>query len=339
MRIIFFLLCLLPAQALFGQAKPNFFPEDISHEVLEIRCYCKPGVRNKSRAKGLEISYTWLGGGTFREEEGILTPPLTEYGHWQRIDFDIKAPVINKDHLKVLLGYKHHTESFAINTLGADFTETFRELGATNLKNNNLSLIVSKPLNETKYLAFRVVYALNGNYSGLFGFGNEYAVYKALGLFGIKSSEDFEWGFGASFSRTFRRASILPFLLYNRNFGNRWGVESVFPAYIYLRHNLKPGTILLLGTEYNSDSYRMKVNVPNNDELDYALNHSEIIGTVQLEQQISPWVWANAKVGFQMNFRTDFESKALTTTPFNVEPTNGLFLQFGVFISPPDKYF
>lgn len=340
MKFILSIVCLLLGQTIFSQTKPAFFPEDISTNGDNIQCYCKPGTRNKSRSKGIKFSYSFLGNGTFKDEDGSIMAPFSEYKRWQSLKFGIKIPIVNKEKLKILLGYKHYAESFSINFLGADFSETFQELGATDLTQTSVGLIVTKPLNETKYLAFRFRYSANGNYSNKFlNVERDYSVYKALVLLGIKRSEDFEWGIGINVSNSFRGTSILPFLLYNRNFGKHWGIESIFPANIYGRYNLKPTTILLFGAEYSSNSYRMKVNTLNNETLDYGLNHSEIIGMLRLEQQITPWVWTNLKVGYQTNFSTDFESKSATTTSFQVEPSSRLFLQVGLFISPPDKFF
>ncbi|MBK8501527.1 MAG: hypothetical protein IPL46_04570 [Saprospiraceae bacterium] len=91
---------------IFAQAKPSFFPEDISPDGISVRCFCKPGVINKSRTKGLEISYTWLGAGTFADEQGNFSAPLSRYKNWLQLEFDFKVPVINKEHLKILFGYK-----------------------------------------------------------------------------------------------------------------------------------------------------------------------------------------------------------------------------------------
>lgn len=329
----------LAISPLFSQVKPAFFPEEITQEGVEVRCYCKPGIRNKSRSKGLDISYTWLGNGVFRPEEEANTvmPPLTRYKNWEQVEVDLKAPVVNSAGFKLILCYKYRTESFEINRLGADFSETFRELGANNLKNNSLTAILTKPLNETKYLALRLRYTANGNYEGIMSFKSKYSIYKAMAFYGVKPNEDFEWGFGLGLNHSFRRTTILPYVLYNRNFSPRWGIESALPGYVFARWNLRPGSIFLFGVEYNSESYRLDVILPNDLQRNYAMNHSELIGLCRLEQQFAPWIWGNLKMGYQMNFSTDFMERSAATIPFQVEPSDGIFFQVGIFISPPDE--
>lgn len=338
MKFILAIAMLFFTQSLTSQVKPDFFPEDISHDGLGVRCFCKPGTRDKSRSKGLVLSYTLLGKGVFEDEDNSVTAPYTEYSSWKRFEVGMKIPIINKERFKALIGFKYESESFNIDRFGSDFEVTFREVDASNLKKNGVSLLFTHPLSETKYLAMRLGYSANGNYEGLLDFNKDYAVYKSLLILGVKPTEDFEWGIGLSYSSSFRKTSTFPFLIYNRNFNRKWGVESVFPANVYLRYNFKPSTIFLMGVAYNSDSYRLIVITPVDDRFDYGLNHSEIMGVLRLEQQIAPWVWASAKLGYQTNFSTDFEVNDLSTTPFKVEPTSGLFFQLGLFLSPPDGF-
>lgn len=336
MRQLLTLIALLLVESLFAQVKPDIFPEDVSVETIPIRCFCKPGVRNKSRSKGMEIAYTSMGDGTFNDEEGSLSGNPSQFSRWSKFEFDLKAPVINRDRFKFLLGYKYTSEVFRLGRFGPDYTDTFKSLDETTLKGNSLSAIVTTPLNATKYLGFRLRYSAKGDFGGLMNFEERYAVYKALMVFGIKKNEDFEWGVGLNFSKSFRRTNILPFIIYNRNFLNSWGIETAFPGYFFGRYNLNQSSIMLFGMEYGSDSYRMDVTTTTGDVLDYALNHSELLFLLRLEQRFAPWVWGNLRFGYQMNFSTDFESKALNTTEFMVDPSNGLFFEIGVFISPPD---
>ncbi len=340
MKFKLLLILIFTTEAIFAQLKPDFLPEDIGTPGGQIvRCFCKPGVRNKSRSKGLEIAYTTRGKGTFGDEENNISRPYTDFSNWSKFEVDLKGPVLNKEKFKFLLGYKYTGENFNMSRIGADFPESFQRLNDVTLKTSNISAIVTKPLNEKNYLAFRFRYSANGDYDGILSFDKRYAIYKAMGIFGIKIDEDFEWGIGINYSKSFRRANYLPFVVFNRTFYNGWGIEAAFPGYVFGRYNLSPRTIFLLGTEYTSDSYRIEVPLDDDTSLDYALNHSEVLFLLRWEQQIVPWIWTNVRAGFQMNFSTDFETKANETTTFLVDPSNSPFLEIGIFISPPDGAF
>lgn len=302
-----------------------------------VRCFCKPGVKNKSRSKGLELSYITRGSGTLENQGNQISEPFTTYDNWTKFEFDLKAPIINSSSFKLLVGYKYTSEKLNINNIGNDFSEIFNFLKNENLKSSNFSAIVTKPLNEKNYIAFRMRYTANGNYNGIFNFENENAIYKAMGVFGIKKREDFEWGIGINFSKSFRRTNVLPFIIYNRTFVNNWGIEAAFPGYLYMRYNYSPKSIFLMGTEYASDSYRVDGLELNNDPMDYAFNHSEILFLFRWEQKIVPWVWGNLRAGYQLNFSSDMEAKNSRTTAFQFDSTDTPFFEIGIFISPPNS--
>ena len=273
MKYTFIFLMFMLANPLSAQLKPDFLPEDVGTPGGQIvRCYCKPGVRNKSRSKGLEIAYTNMGKGTFTDEENSVTQPYTEFDNRYKYEVDLKGPILNKEGFKFLMGYKYEAEYFNISSVGKDYPETFQYLDKTTLKSGNISAIITKPINEKHYLAFRFRYTANGDFSGIMDFSQRYAIYKGMGVFGIKVHDDFEWGVGVNYSKSFRRSNILPFVVYNRTFVNDWGIEIAFPGYMYGRYNKSEKTIFLFGTEYTSDSYRIAVPMGSEPDLDYALN-------------------------------------------------------------------
>ena len=324
---------------LIGQVKPSFFPEDfITNEALKARCYCSPGVKNKSMSRGAAISYNWLNRGTFNEQDYSFTDDLSRYNKFQNFKIKLKAPIILKDNFKLLIGYSYFSEFFDFQNIGTDFNYVFNELNNQSLKSNSLSLIISKPLNETRYLAFRFKYSASGDYENLFSFESQYAIYKFAGFYGIKPHENLEWGIGLGVSKSFRRNNILPFILFNKNFNKKWGIEAVFPGLIFGRYNLNTSNIFLFGAEYNSESYR----IDSDNELPlqqfaYAYNHSEIKTSIRYEHRFTPWVWGAIKTGYQFNFSSDFETKNEIVADFNANPTGALFLNLSIFISPPNK--
>ncbi len=338
MKYSFFLIFSFFSVSLIGQIKPEFFPEEVLTSENQIKCYCKPGVRNKSRSKGLLVSYRWLGASTFDPEDNSFTEPLSKYTRLQNITVDFKAPILNMDNLKLLAGYKYNAEYFDFKRFGEDFNKVFQELDNEQFKSNSLSMILSKPLDETRYLAFRFRYSTNGDYDNFISFKSKYSIYKLLGIYAMKPNEDFEWGIGLNISKSFRRTNILPFVVINKNFNEKWGIESALPGFIFIRHNLDINNILLGGVEYGSQSYRFDFRSSIDETISYDYNHSEIITSIQLEHQLAPWFWANLKTGYQLNFSSDFEGKSDFSPTFNAEPSNAFYFKIGIFLSPPDHF-
>lgn len=338
MKHLLCILLLLFGNSTYSQVKPDLFPEDLLENDLETRCYCSPGIYNKSKSRGIVFTYGWMNGGTFNEQDTAFTNQLSKYNRLESLEFKLKAPLILKDNFKLLVGYQHFSEKFNFKNIGGDFTPVFRELNNQRLRSNSLSLIVSKPIDENKYLAFRFKYTSSGDYNSYFSFNSKYAIYKFLGLYAFKPNEDLEWGIGLALSKSFRRNNILPFILYNKNFNKHWGIEALLPGMIFGRYNFNQSNIFLFGAEYNSESFRIDINENSNPTpLDYAYNHSEIILSGEWERRFSPWFWGSIKAGYQFNFSSEFKEKDLFTQGFNTNPTGAPFFNLSIFISPPKE--
>ncbi len=336
MKYIVTLFCSILSLVLTAQIQPNFFPEDIPAAGVEQMCFCKPGVSNKSKSRGLELSYTWNGGSDFISEEDELRS-LSNFNHLQNIKFSVRVPVLYKGNFNLLIGYKYLSDFYDFSQIGNDFSSAFEAMDSKALKSNSFDVIMTKSLDETRYVAARFGYSINGNYDEWARFDSKFSIYKFLALYAIKPNESFEWGFGLTGSTSFRRSSFVPFLIYNKTYNEKWGIESIFPGYIYGRYNVSPSDIILFGTEYSSRSYRLEIDRPMGGNIDYALNQSGIILSAQLDHQFSPWVWASAKAGYRFNLDSEFLGKNDQTLTFDADVSDAPFIQIGIFITPPDN--
>ena len=150
-----------------------------------------------------------------------------------------------------------------------------------------------------------------------------------------KPNDDLEWGVGAYFSKNFRNSILLPLFIYNRNFSPNWGIESVLPAYIFGRYNWGAKQLLLFGTEYLGKSFRLRSEENSPNRLDYAYNQAAVLFSLRLERQIVPWVWTAVKCGYAINFSNSFDSRNIQYPSFDINPPNGIFFSFSLFLSPP----
>lgn len=324
--------------SIFSQDKPIFLPEDIESSTLEVTCLCKPGVPNKSRSRGLEISFLHNAKTSLGEEDGFpLTKPLSELT-LQQLTLKLRFPVINREGFKFLVGALYRPEHYDFSRVGADYESTFRYLDNRNLHSSGFEGLLSKSWNEKFYSSFRIRLLYNGDYSGIINMNSRYAIYTISGIFGIKKQANKEWGVGLNFSHSFRRTIALPFILYNHTFNDKWGLETVLPAMIVGRYNASEASILLLGLRYNSRSYSIETEDDLNPQI-FNLNHSEARAALTLEQRVHPWVWLEITTGLQYNFSTDFIAKDNAEASFQVEPGTAPYFRIGIFISPPNTFF
>lgn len=328
-------LCLSDLNA---QNRPIILPEDIESTSLTPTRFRNKNVRNKSRSRGLDLSYTRVLGGTVNGEEMALQDPLSETDLLDNISFKIKVPFYNGKKLKLLFGYRYQSEKYKFSTIGPSFGEVFQRMDDLSLKNSGFGLIGNYRFNENVSVSARVQGLFKGDYNGIINFNNRYSVYQLQATVGIRRSEDIEWGLGFNFSHSFRRTIAIPFFMYNRTFNDSWGIEMVLPAAVMLRYNFSKKSILLFGPKYNSKSYSITIPNGNPDGEIYNLNHSEIRLSLELEQQIRPWVWFNAEAGFQYNFSTDFEVPADDSQSFMIQPAHTPYFKVGLFICPPDSF-
>ncbi|MEM7572333.1 MAG: DUF6268 family outer membrane beta-barrel protein [Bacteroidota bacterium] len=332
-RICSFVLLLIFTWSLRAQDRPSFLQEDLEENPIQLPNLIQPGVKNKTRGRGLELTFLGIPTSPFKAEEGFpLTGPSSQF-RFSSISFKLRFPIINRPGFKILGGIIYRPERYHFNSLGTDYREVFSRLDNLSLKSSGFEALILKPLNQENYLAFQLRAVYNGDYAGLISIDDAYGVYSATALYGIKKSDDKEWGIGLNMTSSFRAFSVVPFLLYNHTFSDHWGIETVLPALVSLRYNLNDRSIFLLGLRYNSRSYALE-SLNDRREL-YQLNHSEVRATLSLEQSLTPWVWLEASLGYQYNFSTDFEAVFTTENTFQVEPGAAPFFRLGAFISPP----
>jgi hypothetical protein len=300
-----------------------------------LNSFCSPGVDNKSRSRGIELSYQmssvgrWNGVGS-----GINSYSLNGI---ESLTFKLKAPLLLKPDLKILAGYSYQPEEIGMGTsMGSNFP-VLLPLNDTRLKSHGLALYAIKSINARNYMALRFKLTSSGDYDGFLNFDRAFVSYSAIAAYGIKPHKDLEYGFGLSFSKNPRRTMVLPFLFYNKNFNDKLGLEATIPTDINLRWNMNKETNLLVGYNLSSSSYGVNLAT----DLSFAeqtntfvLRHSELQAGFSLERQIVPWVWVNFKGGYQFNLNTRLHSMVPGVEDFRYRPDNGMYFRVGFFISP-----
>lgn len=307
--------------------------------------FCTPGIANKSRARGLEITYNLSGGGRWESGDDETEQLVGQMQSLESINLKLRVPVLLKPDLKILLGYQYQPQRYNFQEIGSEIRPFVGEMNNESFKSNAFSFYLTKSFNEKYYSAFRLRVGFNGAYDGWVNFDDQYLTMNAIGLLGIKKSEDFEWGVGMVYTQNIRRTLVLPFIMLNKNFNDKWGIETAPPAYILGRYNASPRTIVLFGGEFNSNIYSIEPNAIGTLQANhasqpvvYSMNNRSISAVVSLEQQIVPWVWLNVKGGFQYNLNSQFEVQIPhSDQTLLFQPPNAPFLQMGIFLSPPDK--
>ena len=324
---------------IIGQQRPIVLPEDLNESSLDIKCYCKPGVRNKTRSKGVEISYQYLGSGDISAPNDEFLEPFPRYSKFRNFRTKLSIPVLRGEQFKAILGFSYAAEQYELTgSSGNDFQGLVSATDNTNFKNTSANISLAFSPNATNYIGGKFSLSYKGSYSGLVDFSSRYAVYSGGIAYGIKKNEDNEWGFGIGGSRNFRNQGlrVLPFVFWNKTINDQWGFQITFPASYNLRHNVNDKTILIASANYNGESYSFdQVSVDNRI---IAFNHSEILTLLKLQREIIPWLWLDLQAGYHFNFNSNFELQTTRENLLDIDPGNSILVKVGVFISPPDKF-
>lgn len=326
----------LVVSSTLAQDRPIFLQEDLETQIYE-KCYCKPGVKNKSKSRGLNITFTNVFNSVMEAEDDSDEDLILSEFSKKRVDIKVRFPIINKESLKLIGGLFFKPEFYAFKSIGNDQPDLFSYLNKKAQKSTGFEATLLRSWNEKHYSLLRFKASFNGTYSGFVDLDNDQAIYSISALYGFKKNENIEWGIGVNYNNSFRTTSLLPFLIYNRTFNNRWGIETVLPAMITLRRNVSDESIVLLSARYGSRSAHLDLNNLDNSEAIYDLNHSEMKVALTLEKLAHSWIWVDLTAGIQFNFSTDFESKLEDIPSFQIDPRTSPFVKMGIFLSLPDK--
>lgn len=321
--------------SLSAQAPPIFIPDDFDYEAEDAGCICTPGVINKSPGKGLLIEYKLTSGGNFTPDEVATGISPSNVNNLERLRLRLKVPIILKPKVKFLLGFDHFRENYNFNFIQPAFAEQLYLLSNTTLKTSRITGYFLQSLGETNYLGVQIRGAFSGNYNGIVNTDPYYRQFRVSTILGFKKREDVEWGIGLVYSDNFSRKRVLPFLLYNRTYNERWGLESAFPISVLMRYNFSSKSLLLFGPELSSSSYALRGEQQLPEE-DYFFRHTELHLGAKYEWQISPWIWANIHGGLQVNFDSRYERALDLDDLFEPDLNTGAFLKIGLFLSPPN---
>ncbi len=335
---IFILLCICFLTLHFtltAQTPPIFLPDDFDYEAEDVGCVCNPGVINKSPGKGLLIEYKLTSGGGFTPDEVAAGISPSKINNLARLRFRLKIPVVIKPKVKFLIGLDHFREQYHFNFIQPAFAEQLNLLASTTLKTSRLTGYFLQSVGESNYIGLQVRGAFSGNYDGIINTDSYFNQIRASVIWGVKKRDDLEWGIGLVYSDNFSRKRILPFLLYNRTYNERWGLEAAFPVSVLMRYNFTPTSLLLFGPELSSSAYALRGEQTLGND-DYYFRHTELEFGVKYERQLRSWFWASIHGGLQINFDSRYEKVINLEELFEPDLITGVFLKIGLFLSPPD---
>lgn len=273
--------------------------------IAQDTLYCDPRIDGQARAKGIVFSYDRTLDHELRGSSEVdgLADVNTEVRRNRRWFGSIRVPIILKDGLQILAGYKRSEEAYSFDEDALRDDVVVSDIDDQTLSRSSFSLYVLKPQKGNRWLFAKGSLALNQNPKTLEGVSSFFK-YSVTALYGVKRSSRLSYGFGVSGNYLFGRATILPVFMYNRTFNRKWGIELNLPAKAVLRHNMNDRRLAYWVNRFVGDNYDVDLTIGNRRDT-YFLERTEFHTYLRLEQEIHDWLWFGLDAGIRFGYNLD----------------------------------
>lgn len=304
--------------------------------------FCNKGVPGMCDGKALSLEYELLPNFNLRSSsnQASIGNADSRVSYNKRLRAKFKVPLLNKESLKMMLGFKYFHEDYRFSNVSDLEYDLYRNLDSKNLKTVGTALYIFKAFNSKFYLASKAAVNFSGDYGGFMGTDRKYISYSATSILGVKKSEFLELGFGLSYSNNLGYHFVYPVFVYNQTYNNRWGVEAALPVQAMVRFNAGKTTLLYGGVEMEGANYYINGGRLGNAAIEERLrmNYSEVRFGFKLEQEIVSPLWIGVDVGYRKSLGVNFSrindgksNHIIESSPFG----GGLYTNFSLFITVP----
>lgn len=302
--------------------------------------YCIPRIKGVPIGKGFSIDYENQPNYSMEtiDKTGLFGNSKIDIKTNSRLKLKMKIPIMNKPYLTILGGLRYNFEEyhFQNNSNNNPFYTALEDKG---LKTIGTDFLIIKPTKSKNYWLLRVKADLNGDYNGNF-VQSDYLKFSISPAWGRKVNEDFTYALGLSYNYRFGSPLILPVISFNKNFNEKWDVESILPVFMKLRYKYNDGlhwinTIDLDGASYKLNSFNE--NFPGYSNIH--LHRSDIRFDTKIEKKLTGWIWLVADVGLNHNltYNVTNSNRARQNILFENNLKTGFLFNFSLFISPTFK--
>lgn len=296
--------------------------EDYSNYGTEtgVKRYCTPKVVGLSPQRLISVGYEFAGPHKINTASlGGYAAETGNVNNYMGFVLAANLPVISthKFLLNIGLNYVDSYYSFSNPSLNNPFLQALNG----NIRTFGLNTTVFKPLNQKNYVLGFLGVDYNGDYNIKRMQEISYVKTTAVGVFGWKFNDRFQFGIGATQTYRAGEKSFLPVIHYNYTSKNdKWGFEALLPARMHYRYSFSKQNLLLAGFEVIGNSYHL-ANVDNRfpannsqgmiagydaDNLEF--RRSEIRFRLDYMKQLYEFIWLSVQAGYIYAYRFNVDS-------------------------------
>ncbi|MEZ4972672.1 MAG: DUF6268 family outer membrane beta-barrel protein [Cyclobacteriaceae bacterium] len=245
---------------------------------------------------------------------------------WNAAAEDIYAkiwlPVLLKEKYKLIVGPYYRAEQIEFE--GA----THEELACIdhwNLRSAGIDSKLQVKLGEQRSLLFGVNFSQAASTENL-SLKSTKIGYTATALYRKRFSTNEELGFGVIYGNNLSGITILPIILWNKTFNDRYGVELAAPYKLAMRYNASDKDIFHLKSEGDSRNYL----VPNGTDLN-RYSRVDLRMGLSYTRLINRWIGVEVFSGYRRNLRSELPNG------ITLKKNSGLATSVELFVIPAFK--
>ncbi|MBC7413274.1 MAG: hypothetical protein H7331_12565 [Bacteroidia bacterium] len=317
-----------------AQTKPDstkIEEEDFSMyaEVVETpgngktKVYCSQKILGLSPSKLISLGADFVGAHTLSVDTiNNYANNTTNIGNNTGVRFAANFPVISNNKMILSLGVNYLDFKYNIANTSFISNPLPLTLSKTGLRSYGVNGTLFKPFNAKMFGILQLA-ADHNSASNLDEFNAKLGLkYSGAIIIGWKPHERLQYGFGVT--QTYRGGSLnyLPVILYNYTFKNKkCGIEMLLPARANFRYTINPRNLLLVGFEFEGNSYYMKpmINDFNLGFNNLQLHRSEIRPRVTYEFRVHNFIWMSLQAGYRISYKFNIDDVAADTPPLIME--------------------
>ncbi len=256
----------------------------------------------------------------------------------RRYRFKLRAPLVMRRNIKVALGFDYYVEEYRFDDLNQVDYPLYLSLEDKSLKSIGSTLYIVKPFRGNRYFLFRGNGSLNGDYGTSDLPTADFLRFSLSPLYGIKRNERVSYAFGAAFSYTFGRPVVYPVFAYNKTWNNRWGVEALLPARVWLRYTYNDRNLVYAKVGFAGASYNVQLQdstLLSRESLH--LEKSELRYLLTYEREIYDFLWMGLEAGWRSNLEFSLTDVRGTQRDLLIDNrlNHAFMFNFSIFIVPP----
>ena len=306
-------------------------------DVSGVKRYATQKVLNQTPNRIVSIGYEYQGAFDMPNVPlypTLLTPQTFRTNRLAGLRAQVNIPVVSTNKVIWQMGANYWQSAYQFKALT---TNSFiNELESNGMHTAGLNTTIFKPLNEKNFLILQASADVNGVFENLKEVNNRAITYGGAAIYGWKKSEKNMFGLGIS--RTYRagQSIIVPILLWNKTYNDKWGMELLLPARGHLRYNFSTSNILQLGYELEGNQYWMRTPSPNGEVF---IQRGELKPRIMWDKRLFGFFWLSVQTGLRYNWRYDvmnqYDARKTDQLFFRSKLTNPFYVNVSLnFVSP-----